>query len=368
MFVAWRELAVARGRFALIGSVVTLITVLVGFLGGLTFGLANANISALTSLTANTIVFGSGDSADTSQEPTYASSQVTANELAMWRGAHGVEHAEPLGIATVKAFAANGDSSAITLFGVSSSFDSVGGSQQLPTSDDGIVLSAAAAKNLGALQGDDVTVAGTTFTVDAVNGNSEYSHTGVAYASLDNWRVIVGQQTGGGEQPFATVFAVTASGADLAKIDAEAGTTATGIWTSLLSLESFKSEIGSLGMMMALLFGISALVIGAFFTVWTLQRHGDVAVLKALGASTASLVKDALGQALAVLVAGVGLGLILTIGLGLLAASALPFVLSPLTTLLPAAIMIVLGLAGAAFALRSVTTVDPLAALSGRNS
>jgi len=86
-------------------------------------------------------------------------------------------------------------------------------------------------------------------------------------------------------------------------------------------------------------------------------------VLKALGASTRSLVKDALGQALIVLVLGIGIGLGLVALLGTLASSALPFVLSPLTTLVPGAIMVVLGLAGAAFALRSVTSADPLTAL-----
>ena len=40
MFVALRDLRFARGRFVLIGSVVALITVLVGFLSGLTGGLA----------------------------------------------------------------------------------------------------------------------------------------------------------------------------------------------------------------------------------------------------------------------------------------------------------------------------------------
>ncbi len=49
-------------------------------------------------------------------------------------------------------------------------------------------------------------------------------------------------------------------------------------------------------MMRGFLFAISALVIGTFFTVWTIQRNGDVAVLKAPGASTPNLLKDALGQ------------------------------------------------------------------------
>ena len=115
--------------------------------------------------------------------------------------------------------------------------------------------------------------------------------------------------------------------------------------------------------MVGMLFGISALVVGAFFTVWTMQRTGDVAVLKALGASTPSLLKDALGQSLAVLIAGVGGGILLTTGLGLAIAGVLPFVVSWYTTALPAALLIILGLAGAAFALRSVTKADALTAL-----
>jgi ABC-type dipeptide/oligopeptide/nickel transport system permease subunit len=38
MFVAWRDMRFATGRFVLIGAVVTLITLLVGFLSGLTAG------------------------------------------------------------------------------------------------------------------------------------------------------------------------------------------------------------------------------------------------------------------------------------------------------------------------------------------
>ena len=94
-----------------------------------------------------------------------------------------------------------------------------------------------------------------------------------------------------------------------------------------------------------------------------MQRAGDIAVLKALGASTASLIRDSLGQASVVLVAGIAVGLAAVLGLGALAGQALPFVVSPLTTVAPAVALALLGLAGAAFALRSVTTSDPLTAL-----
>ncbi len=154
----------------------------------------------------------------------------------------------------------------------------------------------------------------------------------------------------GSPDAYATVLAIGGT-PDWEAGDAANDTLSEGTLGSLMALSAFRSEIGSLLLMVALLFGISGLVIGAFFTVWTMQRKGDVAVLKALGASTRSLVRDALGQALIVLVLGIGTGLSLVAVMGTFAGTALPFMLSPITTLLPGAIMIALGLAGAAFAL-----------------
>ena len=48
---------------------------------------------------------------------------------------------------------------------------------------------------------------------------------------------------------------------------------------------------------------------------------------------------------------------------GLWAAGAVPFVVSPATTLAPAALLAVLGLAGAAVSLRPVVAADPTTAL-----
>ncbi len=57
MFVAWRDLRFAKGRFALMGTVIVLITALVGLLSGLTAGLGRENTSALTALPADHLVF-----------------------------------------------------------------------------------------------------------------------------------------------------------------------------------------------------------------------------------------------------------------------------------------------------------------------
>ncbi|MHA6783221.1 hypothetical protein ACVGOW_19815 [Pseudonocardia saturnea] len=57
MFVAWRDLRFARGRFALMAAVVVLITLLVGLLSGLTAGLGRDSTSAITDLPADHLVF-----------------------------------------------------------------------------------------------------------------------------------------------------------------------------------------------------------------------------------------------------------------------------------------------------------------------
>ncbi|QDZ15453.1 ABC transporter permease [Humibacter ginsenosidimutans] len=366
MFVAWRDLRFARGRFVLIGSVVALITLLVGFLAGLTGGLAAQNVSAVLALPGDRIVLQQPSTG----QPSFSESSISSKAVASWRKASGVTHVLPVGIVQGKA-KAHGTTAAVALFGLTHSggqADSGTAGTAMasaltalaPTSDDSVGLSAGAAKDLGGARvGDTVSILGSTFTVSSVDGDLWYSHTPVAAFTPAAWAQLDKGTGGSGE---ATALAVSGD-ADWNAVADSTHTSATTPLSSLAALDAFKSEIGSLGLMIAMLFGISALVVGAFFTVWTMQRSADVAVLKALGATTKSLVRDALGQATVVLVVGIGIGMLVVTGLGLLASGALPFLLSPLTTVAPAVAMAVLGLAGAAVALRNVTKSDPLTAL-----
>jgi putative ABC transport system permease protein len=349
VYVAWRDLRFARGRFALIGAVVALITLLVGFLSGLTGGLAAQNVSGVLALPGDRLVLQPVDGASA----TFADSAIEADTVAAWRAAPGVDTVTPVGITQTRA-EGPGASTAVALFGLDA-----GTAFAAPRPDDEVDLSAGAAKALGAAVGDDVSIAGSSYRVAAIGGDEWYSHTPVVALSTAAWTTLA-QRLGGTGQP--TVLAVTGSPA-WDSVAADTGTTASTPLASLTALSTFRSEIGSLALMIAMLFGVSALVVGAFFTVWTMQRSADIAVLKALGASTPALVRDALGQASVVLILGVGVGIGLTAMLGAVAGGTLPFVLSPLTTLAPAAVMIALGLLGAAVSLRTVTSSDPLTAL-----
>ena len=355
MFVAWRDLRFARGRFVLIGAVVALITLLVGFLAGLTGGLAAQDVSAVLGLPGDRLVLAQPDSG----QPSFSQSSLDDATVAAWRGTAGVTAVTPVGIAQGRATVPGSDAVAVALFGVPHGAPASTVTGLAPSADDEVGLSSEAAHALHAAVGDRITIAGAAYDVASIGGDASYSHTPVVALTPNAWADADQRLGGDGD---ATVLAVSGS-PDWAAAASATRTSASPALASLGALETFKSEIGSLGLMIAMLFGVSALVVGAFFTVWTMQRAGDVAVLKALGASDASLIRDALGQALVVLVLGIGVGMAAVVGLGTLAGGALPFLLSPLTTLLPAVAMAVLGLAGAAVALRTVTHADPLTAL-----
>lgn len=357
MFVAWRDLRFAKGRFALMGSVVLLITLLVGLLSGLTAGLARENVSAVTGLPASYLAFAApaGD-----QKVSFANSQVPESAWLAWRAQPGVRSAEPLGIRTTNAVSGE-RTAAVSVFGV----DPAGGlaPRNAGLTQGRVVLAEKAAKELGGLTaGARVRIGPLELTVAAVAGTAAYSHTPVVWTDLADWQRL--GNPGTSVDTLATVVAVSGSSMDLAAADRAAATRAQTVEEALGAIGSYQAENGSLQLMRGFLFAISALVIGAFFTVWTIQRSADIAVLKALGASTPYLLRDALGQAVVMLAVGTGLGTALAAGFGALVSGGdVPFVLDAATVLVPAAIMIALGALGAALSIRRITAVDPLTAL-----
>ncbi|MFE9257343.1 ABC transporter permease [Streptomyces sp. NPDC006879] len=354
MFVAWRDLRFAKGRFALMGTVVVLITLLVGLLSGLTAGLARENVSAVTGLPADRLAFAAPPDG---QQPSFTQSSVPERAWRAWQARPGVLTAQPVGIRTLNAVVGE-RTVAVTAFGVEPRSDLAPGT----LTPGSVVLSEKAAAELDAQVGGELRIGSLEARVGAVAGAASFSHTPVVWVALEDWQELSGPRSGPAQ---ATVIALrTSADADLTAGDAAAGTRSLTLSQALGAIGSYQAENGSLQLMRGFLFAISALVIGAFFTVWTIQRSGDVAVLKALGASTPYLLRDALGQAVVMLAAGTALGTALAAALGaLIGGGDVPFVLDASTVLVPAAVMILLGALGAALSIRRITAVDPLTAL-----
>lgn len=375
MFLAIRDIRFAKGRFALMGAVVALISLLLVLLSGLTAGLGNQSTSAVAQLGAGAgsgvsqIVFGAPAKND--PKVSFTESQVTTGQADAWAKQPGVQSVVPLGISQSR-FQGAGDSLGITnvaVFGVGTPAGggtaAQAGIAPSAISDTTVVIGESVAKDLSLATGDAVTIAGTELKVSGIVPDQWYSHSSVVWTTLPTWTKVAHLSD---PEQIATVLAVTSQpGAtvDTDAANAAAGTVSTTRSGSFAGLGGYKSENGSLMMMQAFLYGISALVIVAFLTVWTVQRTRDIAVLKALGASGSYLLRDALTQAALVLLAGAGLGGLVGIVGGIFASQAAPFLLTPATTLLPIVGIVALGLAGAALAVRKVTRVDAMIALGG---
>ncbi|MEZ0093113.1 ABC transporter permease [Streptacidiphilus sp. EB129] len=353
MFVALRDIRFARGRFALMGAVVALITTLVVFLYGLTGGLAADSSSAIAGLPAQDVVFGAPQGA--TPGVSFSNSSVSAAQQSAWESAPGVGSVSPVGIAMSRLTTA-GSASSVSVLGVPAALLPPLTAGTAPGAGQ-VAVGQKTASADGVTVGSTVTVGARTLTVSGITADRSYGHAASVWTTVPTW-----QQVSGATGPSA--LAVDPGSADTAALDRAQNTDTVSRGSALAGIDGFSAEQGSLQMIQGFLFVVSALVIGAFFTVWTVQRRTDIAVLKAVGASSGYLVRDALGQALILLLGGslVGAGVGLAGG-ALLRGGGMPFVLGAATVAVPVLAMVLLGLAGAALAVRRITSVDPLTAL-----
>lgn len=374
MFLAVRELRFARARFGLMGAVVALIAVLMVLLSGLSTGLVNDGVSGLQRLPVTAFAFAEGVQSDSA----FSRSEIDTQAADAWAKQDGVAHAEPFGNLLVNARNDDGVQVDLALFGVRpGSHLDPGAATGKAMSDPGEIVISSTAADAGIAVGDTVIIdrLGTRLrVVGSLAEQHTFGHVDVAYVPLRTWQEIHAGARPGEPVPeraysAATAVAITAKdGAtlDLAAGDRDAGTRSMTVEESFGASPGYTAETSTLTLIQVFLYAISALVVGAFFTVWTIQRRHEIAVLRAIGASTAYLLRDGLTQALILLALATTVGVAIGVGGGsLLDGSGMPFALDPMAVLLAAVLLVTLGLLGAATAIKRITAVDPLTALGG---
>ncbi|GEE01850.1 ABC transporter permease [Gordonia spumicola] len=318
MYIGWREIRDAKGRFVLITGVIALLSLMVVMLSSLAAGLGEESTSAVRALPGGVRTQTAADG---------SASSFTDSRVAPVPGV------TSLGVATTR-ITVGERAAAVTAFGFS----------DVET----VAVDPVTASSLGLRIGSMAQVGAATVTVDVVADVGEYAHTPVVRMPLSVWRQATGRD------------AVSAL-----LTDADVPGTVHTAHADLPSLvPGYSSEHMSLLFIQVLLVVVSAVVVGGFFAVWTGQRVRPLAVVRAMGASRGYLLRDGLGQAAMVLAVGVVAGL-LGGGFGAwVASAAVPIAFDPTTTAALVAGIVVLGLAGAGLALRSLVAVDPLIALN----
>jgi putative ABC transport system permease protein len=129
------------------------------------------------------------------------------------------------------------------------------------------------------------------------------------------------------------------------------------------SLDALASAVSSINNSKLLMWGVAAIIIAALLYVSALQRVRDFAVLKALGASSATLFGSLAMQAVAVTLAAAVFGLIISNFMGGMFAQPIAIPGSAYAYL--PLVAVVVGLLSSLVALRRVTGADPAAAFGG---
>lgn len=363
MYLALRELAHARIRFALITVIIILVSALVFILGGLSNGLARSNAEALDHLGADRMLLATGSSARLER------SSLRPAVVADVVGADGVTAAEPLSLGRLNVTRAGSDDVlSIAVLAISpgklgdpgaTSGDPLGSGGLGMVMDDSLA-------NDGVKVGDTlVTVpGGVKIPVIGRTSGHQTLMVGTGFVSQDAWHEI--QRSMGSSNDNISAIAVTG---DAGKIDALAGQNpdveSYAVSDVIRHLPGYSEQEGTMTMIQGFLIVIAAGIIAAFFFIMTLQKTAELGVLKAIGTRTRELTVALLVQVIILSTIGILLGISAACTMQILAEGKVPFAIDWKIMLINGTILVGVAIIGAVLSLMRVSRIDPFTAING---
>ncbi|MGO4530470.1 ABC transporter permease [Paenibacillus sp. 2TAF8] len=419
MYLAIREMRFAKGRYALIATIMVLVSFLVLFVTGLAQGLSYDNAASIKNMAATHFVL------EQDSNHRFTRSQVGQQELDEARAVVGQDNAEPLGVRMTTVSPADDIKKIdVTLFMVNPE------SWLAPTVTEGkaindqstgqVVVDQKLAKSgvtIGTVLVDQAS--GTEWTVSGFVQNESFSHAPVVFLNEQEWlalqagsRTVQASPTTGGVDEKSGAGAIEASAGTSVSTKADTGatgnenatsnTTAIGTPTPFGSLSApvynaiavkgtdaqvsklsatlpktemitksdavsaipgYKEEQGSLLMMIAFLYVISAFVLAVFFYVITIQKTSQFGILKAIGTRNAYLAGSVSLQVLLLSAGSLVISVLLVRLFESILPASMPFQLGFSTLALTCVLFILMSMAGSLFSVWKVTKIDALDAI-----
>jgi putative ABC transport system permease protein len=361
--VGLREIWRRKGQFALIVLIVTLIAYLVLMINGLGVGLNRLAGSALQNFNADAIAYS--DTAGLS----VIRSELSEDTIAEVRSQPDVRDAAPIGYLAASYEQKDGDTESVALMG----FDpgtiaepKVTDGEPLREGDDEAVLVDKLFLKYSGLE------VGDTVAIDLRLNVREFRIAGevdegafffqpTAFMLRSTWRDLkYGDIT---DPPAASIILL--KGDDLPGRE-YADVEVVGKGKAFANIEGVQGQQSTVISLRVFGYVIGALVIAAFFYVLTLQKVGQIGVLKAIGASSLFVFRQILTQVVIVSL----IGLVISIPLAYITASALatapdpvPVAFTTNTFVVTAAVFIATAVAGSLLSGRQVLQIDPIIAL-----
>ncbi|CAM3648149.1 ABC transporter permease [Aeromicrobium ponti] len=197
---------------------------------------------------------------------------------------------------------------------------------------------------------------GAIFKVSGFAEHQTYSHTPVVFISLDFWSGLTNGKVS---------FLALQEKDQL--IQDKITKAADGIWAEkekvISGIPGYEAEQNSLFMMLSFLIVIAVFVLAAFFYIMTIQKKGQMGILKAIGAKTGFLIKSTLAQVLMLTVISIGAAIGFTWLAGLLLPPNIPFVFDIVQIIKYAAILCMVSLFGSLISSINIIKADPIQAM-----
>jgi putative ABC transport system permease protein len=365
--LAWRELVRKPGRFAMAGVILTLIALLLMFLGGLLDGLLAASTGAYRAQDADRIVYSS------TSKDSLVRSRIEPDVRAQVEDAVGDGEVGGLGSIQLGArLEGRGprDLVPVVLFGYE--IAPKGLPSEVP--GPGEVYADRSLEVEDVAIGTELLLGPARTPVEVIGfvDDSQYNGQGSLWGSLDTW-----QEVTDANRPDATVddgvvqALVVRDGTDAvpsAEIDAATdGTTSTlTIDEAIAALPGVEQQTATFNQIIGVTVVIAIVVVALFFALLTVERTALYGVLKAIGASSSRLFLGVMFQAVLVTLTAAAVGAAAALVLdAIIPAGAIPFVATPARLLGSVVFLLFAAVVGCAFSLRRVLRIDPAAAIGG---
>lgn len=366
MRLAVRELLRRPGRFTVVGGALTVLVLLLLFLGGLLDGLYLNSTGAVRTLDADGIVF----SDDARQS--FLRSEITADQRAAIDDVDGVAETGGLGFALLGVQLAEGDDGDDVVDGAVIGYELASGELPEPPGP-GEAHADRQLADEGAAVGDTVLVgpAEVPLTIVGFVDDTNYLQQGGLWVEPETWRSVLAENRPDAvvaDGSFQSLVVRVDDGADVdavtAAIDDATGATETlDEAAAIEAIPGITEQNATFTAVIGVTVFVAGLVIALFFALLTLERLGLYAVLKAVGGSSRTLIAGVVVQSVVVAAGAFVLGGLLTLGLLQIVPDGIPLQLEPSRALSTLASITVAAIVGALVSLRRIVRIDPASAI-----
>lgn len=356
MFLATKELKYSKAKFALIISVIVLISYLVYFLTSLAYGLASSYTNAVEKWNADSIIItvDSNDSMMMSFMNQTDYDNITINGSKAKLGLFPAVINNPLSENIL-------DSRIdVYFFGIEDdSFLKPSELSNVTLSGNKVIVDEELKKE-GYKIGDLFGVSGSMekYEIIGFSSNTTYQTAPVVYMDLVTW-----QAHRYGETYTPNLYSGVIVKGEVSNLDDSLLSYTTSEYID--TLPGYTAQVLTFSTMIIFLIIIVAFVLGIFIYVLTIQKTSMFGVMKAQGISNAYIAGSVIFQTYILVLIGISIGFILTTISGIFLGDVIPFAINYIFYIIITGAFFIFALFGAMFSVRAVLKIDPLRAIGG---